>query len=131
MAKKNDKLTVAQMITKAMQDHSVTPQEVADDLGYESAHIVMMFMQGAAKVPLRNAGPLARAVGIDPAYFLRVVLCAYMPDTWKLLDQAARDSQRGSSDCEQFELRRFRSDLRGLKREREKRVHPTSISMSK
>jgi len=89
MAKKTGVLTVAQLIEKAIDESDKTQKEIAEELGYENPNIITMFKQGHTKVPLRTIGPLARAIGIDPAYFVRVAMKEYMPETWAVLNELA------------------------------------------
>ena len=35
-------------------------------------------------------GPFAKALDVDPAYLLRLVLCEYLPETWEAIEEVIR-----------------------------------------
>lgn len=63
-------------------------KQIAEEVGYDKANIVTMFKQGLTKIPIVKVGAFARALGVDPAYLLRLVLCEYMPETWAAIEDA-------------------------------------------
>lgn len=46
-----------------------------------------MFKQGKTKIPINKAGPLAKAVGADPAHFVRIAMQEYMPDALAAVEE--------------------------------------------
>jgi len=45
-----------------------------------------MFKQGRTKIPIRKVPALAKALGVEPAIFLRVVLSEYQPELLETLE---------------------------------------------
>lgn len=82
--------TVAEYLGEEIEASGRTAQDIADAIGYDSADVIKAFTRGTAKVPVNKVGPLARALDIDAAYFLRLVLAEYMPDTLAAIDDAIR-----------------------------------------
>ena len=58
-----------------------TQAEIASELGYEHPNIITMFKQERTRVPLKTAGPLAKAIGADPVELLQLLLVEYAPET--------------------------------------------------
>lgn len=82
------KLTVAEYLTQQIDLCGKSQREIATEIGYENANIITMFKQGHTKIPLNQVGPLATALGINPANFMRMVLEEYMPETWEAVECA-------------------------------------------
>ena len=62
-----------------------TQIEIAEALGYDRPQIITMFKQGRTRVPLNKIGPLARALGADPARMMRLALEEYSKETWEAI----------------------------------------------
>lgn len=107
MGKRDRRMTVAEMLSDAISRCGKTQREIAEELGYDNPNIITMFKQGHTKLPLKIVGQFARAVGIDPAYFLRVVLLEYMPDTLEAVEQVSGGLVL--SDTERALIREYRS----------------------
>lgn len=84
MAKKQ-RLTVAEYLTKAIELSGKTQREVAREVGYEKPNVVSMMKQGQTRVPLEKAPLFARACGVDPSFFLRLVLEEYHPQAYEVI----------------------------------------------
>lgn len=78
--------TVAEYLAAKIAACGKTAQDIADAIGYDRPDVVHAFMHGTAKVPVNKIGPLARALEIDPVYFLRLVLSEYLPDVLIAID---------------------------------------------
>lgn len=74
------KPTVAEYLTQQIDLCGKSQREIATEAGYENANIITMFKQGLTKVPLNMAGPLAKALSVDPVHFLRLLLNEYAPE---------------------------------------------------
>lgn len=73
--------TVAEFITHQIRVSGKSQVEIASEMGYDKPNIITMFKQGRTRIPLDKVGPLAKALGIDPALLLKKVMGEYMPDT--------------------------------------------------
>jgi hypothetical protein len=81
------RLSVAQYIEQQVAICGRSQKEIADEIGYPNANIITMFKKGLTKVPLPKVGVLAKALGVDPAFMMRLVMGEYMPETWEALEQ--------------------------------------------
>jgi transcriptional regulator with XRE-family HTH domain len=82
---KTHRLTVADYLTKAIELSGKTQREVAREVGYEKPNVVSMMKQGQTRIPLEKAPLFARACGVDPTFFLRLVLEEYHPEAAKII----------------------------------------------
>jgi hypothetical protein len=80
------KLTVAEYLTRKIDESGKTQKEIATEIGYENPNIITMFKQGHTKLPLTTVGPFAEALNVDPAYLLRMVMAEYYPDTYRAVE---------------------------------------------
>ena len=81
-----ERITVAQFISQRINESNKSQREIAAEAGFDNPNVVTMLKQGHTKVPLARVGVLARALGIDPAHLLRLVMGEYMPDTWAAVE---------------------------------------------
>ncbi len=81
------KMTVAKYLAKMIELSEKTQKQIAHEVGYDRPNVLSMMKQGLIKVPVNRAPTLARALNIDPAYFLGLVLREYMPDAWSAMEQ--------------------------------------------
>ena len=77
---------VAVYFAKKLHESGKTQREVARECGFENPNVITMFKQGDTKFPLNRIGPLAEAVGADPAHMLRLAMSEYMPETWEAVE---------------------------------------------
>ena len=82
---KKQRLTVAEYLTKAIELSGKTQREVAQEVGYPKPNVVSMMKQGQTRVPLEKAPLFARACGVDPTFFLRLVLDEYHPEAARVI----------------------------------------------
>lgn len=73
--------TIAEFITQKIRVSGKSQAKIASELGYINQNIITMFKQGRTRVPLDKVRPLAKALEIDPALFMKKVMGEYMPDT--------------------------------------------------
>lgn len=74
--------TVAQYLTAQIAVCGRDQVEIAKDLGYPKPNMISMLKTGATKLPLNKVGPMAKALGVDPAFLFRVVMKEYLPDSY-------------------------------------------------
>jgi antitoxin component of RelBE/YafQ-DinJ toxin-antitoxin module len=80
------KITVAKYLEQQLAVCGKSQREIAAEIGYANANIVTMFKTGVTKIPLTKVGPLAKALNVDPAWMLRMVMHEYMRDTWDAIE---------------------------------------------
>jgi len=86
MADINPRLSVAEFLGDKINESGKTQREVADEAGFVNPNVMTMFKTGATKLPLDRIGPLAKALNIDSAHLLRIVMLEYAPDTWEQIE---------------------------------------------
>ena len=98
--------TVAEFLADRLASSDKTQREVAVECGFESSNIITMFKQGQTKLPLNRVGPLAKALDVDPAHLLRLVLLEYLPNTWETIENVMQSTVLTSNELEM--VRAFR-----------------------
>ena len=89
MTKTTTKSTrVAEFLAQQITLSGKSQRDIASEVGYENANVITMMKQGLTKIPITKVGAFARALDVDPAYFLRLVLSEYMPETWAAIEDA-------------------------------------------
>lgn len=78
--------TVAEFLADSIALINKTQAQIAAECGFESANVITMFKKGQTKLPINRVGPLAKALNVDPAHLLRLVLLEYLPDTWETIE---------------------------------------------
>lgn len=103
--------TVAEFIADKLAECDKTQREIAAECGFEKPNIITMFKTGATKVPLNRIGPLAKAIGVDPAHLLRLVMNEYMPETWEAVENVFQSTVLTANELELLrEYRRVTGD---------------------
>ncbi len=64
------RMTVAEYLAKMIEISEKTQKQIAHDVGYTRPNVLSMMKRGLIKVPVDKAPALARALNVDPAYFL-------------------------------------------------------------
>lgn len=82
------RMTVAQYLDNQIAICGKQQNEIAAEIGYTRPNIITMFKQGLTKVPVNIAPALARAIGVDPNLFTRMVLKEYMPEVLKAIEES-------------------------------------------
>lgn len=102
--------TVADFIADRLAESDKTQREIAVECGFEKPNIITMFKNGSTKIPLNRIGPLAKAIGADPAHLLRLVMQQYFPDTWSAVEDIMQSTVLTANELDL--VRKFR-DLTG------------------
>jgi hypothetical protein len=84
--------TVADFIADRLAESDKTQRQIAEECGFETPNIITMFKTGATKLPLNRIGPLAKAMEIDAAHLLRLVMLEYAPDTWEAIENVMQST---------------------------------------
>lgn len=78
---------VAEYLTVQIDISPLKQREIAEKLGYTQANMISMLKMGLTKLPLEKVPPMANALGVDPAYLLRIVMMEYMPQVYETIVQ--------------------------------------------
>ncbi len=79
--------TVAEFIADRLAESDKTQREIAQECGFEHPNIITMFKNGSTKLPVNRIGALAKALDVDPAHLLRLVMLEYLPETWQCVEE--------------------------------------------
>jgi transcriptional regulator with XRE-family HTH domain len=80
--------TVAQFLSKCIDESPKTQREIAKEVGWPHPNVLSMIKSGETNLPLDRIGPLAKALDIDPAHLLKLAMSQYMPETFKAVEEA-------------------------------------------
>lgn len=79
--------TVAEFIADRLAESDKTQREIAQECGFEHPNIITMFKNGSTKLPVNRIGALAKALDVDSAHLLRLVMLEYLPETWQCVEE--------------------------------------------
>lgn len=99
--------SVSDFITKRLAQSDKTQRQIAEECGFENPNVITMFKTGATKIPLNRVGAIAKALDVDPAYLLRLVLTEYLPDTWQSIEDIVKGTVLTANELQLVRL--FRS----------------------
>lgn len=71
---------VAEYIAWQIQLCGKQQTEIAEQAGFDKPNVITMIKQGKTKVPLNKIGSMAKALEIDPVFFMKMCLNEYLPD---------------------------------------------------
>lgn len=71
--------TVAEYITAQIALSGKDQVQIAQECGFNKPNVITMIKQGKTKVPLERIGPIAKSLGVDPVYLMKMVIGEYMP----------------------------------------------------
>jgi hypothetical protein len=81
-------IRVADYLAQQIRLCGKSQKQIAEEVGYDKANVVTMMKQGLTKIPITRVGAFARALEVDPAHLLRLVLAEYSPETWAAIEEA-------------------------------------------
>lgn len=82
----NAKVSVAKLLEQQIAISDKSQKEIAEIIGYTKPNIMTMFKTGRTKLPINKVGALAKALNLDSAYLLKLVLSEYSPETWDAIE---------------------------------------------
>lgn len=106
--KKGSTPSVTEVLNKYLEASHKTQRQIAEEVGYDKPNIITMFKQGLTKVPIDKVPALAKALGINTAYFLRIVMSEYEPEVWEAIENNSGMIMT-SHECEIIRLYRMAS----------------------
>lgn len=100
MRKESPNISVAEFLADRLAESDKTQRQVAEECGFETPNVITMFKQGKTKVPISRIGPLAKALDVDPAHLLRLVMLESAPDTWEAIENIMQSTLLTASELE-------------------------------
>lgn len=98
--------------SQRLAESGLTNAEMAEALGYPRPNVISMIKKGEMKLPLNKVAPAARALGVDPVFFLEKVLLETSPEIWNALKEVI--GNRLVTDNEMLLLDFVRKSLHGF-----------------
>jgi hypothetical protein len=88
MAKKDQPYTVAEYFSNQVAANQKTLAGLSADIGGAmQPNMLSMIRNGRVKIPLQHVGKVARALNIDPVFFMKMCLREYQPDMWIAVEE--------------------------------------------
>jgi len=60
--------------------------EIAEEAGFDKPNMITMIKQGKTKLPIDKVPNMAKALGIDPLFLLRMAMMEYSPANWAVME---------------------------------------------
>jgi hypothetical protein len=90
-AKKNDQpqsLTVSEYFDAQVSLRQITLQQLSVNIGGAiKPNMLSMIRQGHSKLPLKHVAKVARALGVDPMFLMKLCLQEYQPENWHAIQE--------------------------------------------
>jgi hypothetical protein len=134
MAKNDQPYTVAEYFANQVAANQKKLAGLSHDIGeVMKPNMLSMLRNGRAKIPIQHVGKLARALNIDPVYFMRLCLREYHPDMWLAVEETFRHQPMLTANERGFieELRAASPDDPVLTTEHERREFRKLVSTLK
>lgn len=78
--------TVAEYIWGQIDLCGKSQKQIAEEVGFPRANILTMIKHGTTRVPIRRVPALAKALGVDPAKLMKMVLEEYQPEILRAIE---------------------------------------------
>ena len=82
------RMSAAEYLSKAIDMSEKNQREIPEEVGYARPNVISMMKQGLTKIPVDKVPAFAKALGLDPAHFMRLVLREYQPEAWDAIERA-------------------------------------------
>ena len=94
------RLTVAEFLADKIGAIDKTQREIAEACGFDNPNIITMFKRGHTKLPINRIAPLAKALDVDPAYLLRLVMNEYMREAWECVEDIMQSTVLSANEIQ-------------------------------
>ncbi|TSP13989.1 helix-turn-helix domain-containing protein [Cupriavidus campinensis] len=84
--KKQEPISVADFITKAIELSGRSQIEIAEIAGFPKANVISMIKAGKIALPQARIAGMARALNVDPLHLYKLVMAQEFPDTWASIE---------------------------------------------
>jgi transcriptional regulator with XRE-family HTH domain len=85
-------LNVAEFLTRRIAELDKTQRQISEEAGFDNPNIITMFKNGDTKVPINRVARLAKALEVDSAHLLRLVMRDYAPDLWEEVEDIMKST---------------------------------------
>lgn len=92
--------TVAEFISLRIEIIDKSQKQIAEESGFEHPNVISMIKQGTTKLPITKICPVAKALNVDPAHLLRIVMLEYLPDAWEVIEEALNSTVLTANELE-------------------------------
>jgi len=83
-----NEVKVAEHLTTLIERSDKTQKEIAAEVGFPKANVLTMMKQGITKVPISRVPALARALEVEPAELMKIVLKEYQPEILEAIEES-------------------------------------------
>lgn len=80
--------------------------QIAEEVGFEKPNVITMIKQGKTKVPINKIGKFAKALEVDPIFFMKMVFSEYMPDAMEAINSIITQPIITQNELEMIEVMR-------------------------
>jgi len=81
-------MTVAEYFDAQVTLRQMTLAQLSKDIGgVLKPNMLSMIRSGHSKIPTIHVGRIARALGVDPMFFMKLVLNEYQPENWAAIQE--------------------------------------------
>ena len=74
--------------------------EIAEEAGFDKPNMITMIKQGKTKLPIDKVPGMAKALGVDPLFLLRVVMTEYAPANWAVMESIMKQPALTENELE-------------------------------
>lgn len=92
--------TVAEFLADKIAAIDKTQRQISEECGFDNPNIITMFKNGLTKLPINRIAPLAKALDVDPAHLLRLVMNEYMPESWECVENIMQSTVLTSNELQ-------------------------------
>lgn len=96
--------SVAEYITAQINLCGKDQVQIAQECGFNKPNVITMIKQGKTKVPLERIGPLAKSLGVDPVYLMKLVIGEYMPTLLEAIEAIIDGPVLSNNEMEFIEI---------------------------
>lgn len=94
------RLTVAEFLADKIAAIDKTQRQISEECGFDNPNIITMFKNGLTKLPINRIAPLAKALDVDPAHLLRLVMNEYMRESWECVENIMQSTVLTSNELQ-------------------------------
>ncbi|MFT4064385.1 helix-turn-helix domain-containing protein [Paraburkholderia sp.] len=131
MAKKDQTFTVAEYFGNQIAANQKTLASLSKEIGgIMKPNMLSMVQNGHAKLPIQHVGKVARALNIDPVFFMKLCLREYYPDMWAAVEEVMANTPMLTNNERKFieELRAVSAEDPVIATEQERREFRKFVS---
>lgn len=99
-----ERVSVAKFIGQQLALSEKSQKEIAAAIGYDRPNFITMIKNGQSKLPIHRVPALARELGIDPLFFMRLVMSEYMPEVWDTVEEVLEGAEKLTITPEEIKI---------------------------